>query len=54
MTINAVPTTNSLLQKSKLPLALILTPYRSLKPGDVSSRTLPRTRSLLTLKSVTS
>ncbi|GAA5928876.1 uncharacterized protein JCM15063_003994 [Sporobolomyces koalae] len=34
MTINAVPTTNSLLQKSKLPLALILTPYRSLKPGD--------------------
>lgn len=36
MTINAVPTTNSLLQKSKLPLALVLTPYRSLKPGDVS------------------
>ncbi|GAA5885064.1 hypothetical protein JCM16303_006387 [Sporobolomyces ruberrimus] len=34
MTINAVPTTNSLLQKSKLPLALVLTPYRSLKPGD--------------------
>ncbi|GAA5867201.1 hypothetical protein JCM8547_003117 [Rhodosporidiobolus lusitaniae] len=34
MTINAVPTTNTLLQKSKLPLALILTPYRSLKPGD--------------------
>ncbi|GJN89405.1 hypothetical protein Rhopal_002385-T1 [Rhodotorula paludigena] len=34
MTLNAVPTTNSLLQKSKVPLALILTPYRSLKPGD--------------------
>ncbi|GAA5821474.1 hypothetical protein JCM3770_000918 [Rhodotorula araucariae] len=34
MTMNAVPTTNSLLQKSKVPLALILTPYRSLKPGD--------------------
>ncbi|GAA5986774.1 hypothetical protein JCM11641_004786 [Rhodosporidiobolus odoratus] len=34
MTLNAVPTTNSLLQKSKLPLALVLTPYRSLKQGD--------------------
>jgi protein transport protein SEC24 len=34
-TLNAIPTTNSLLQKSKIPLALILTPYRSLKPGDV-------------------
>ncbi|GAA6027153.1 hypothetical protein JCM8097_002435 [Rhodosporidiobolus ruineniae] len=34
MTLNAVPTTNTLLQKSKVPLALILTPYRSLKPGD--------------------
>ncbi|GAA5962109.1 hypothetical protein JCM8115_002919 [Rhodotorula mucilaginosa] len=33
-TLNAIPTTNSLLQKSKIPLALILTPYRSLKPGD--------------------
>ncbi|KAI5453924.1 COPII subunit [Naganishia albida] len=33
-TINAIPTTASLLNKSKLPLALILTPYRSLKPGD--------------------
>ncbi|SCZ98643.1 BZ3500_MvSof-1268-A1-R1_Chr3-1g05521 [Microbotryum saponariae] len=33
-TINAVPTTNSLLNKSKLPLALVLTPYRSLKPND--------------------
>ncbi|KAK4704518.1 protein transport protein SEC24, partial [Phenoliferia sp. Uapishka_3] len=34
MTINAIPTTNSLLNKSKLPLALILTPYRSIKAGD--------------------
>ncbi|GAA5989420.1 hypothetical protein JCM10908_000466 [Rhodotorula pacifica] len=33
-TLNAIPTTNSLLQKSKIPLTLILTPYRSLKPGD--------------------
>jgi protein transport protein SEC24 len=33
-TINAIPTTASLLNKSKVPLALILTPYRSLKPGD--------------------
>ncbi|KAM0787856.1 hypothetical protein ACM66B_003909 [Microbotryomycetes sp. NB124-2] len=33
-TMNAVPCTNSLLQKSKLPLALVITPYRSLKPGD--------------------
>ena len=35
-TINAIPNTNSLLTKSKIPLALIVTPYRSLKPGDVS------------------
>ncbi|KAK4053239.1 COPII subunit [Microbotryomycetes sp. JL221] len=33
-TLNSVPCTNSLLQKSKLPLALVITPYRSLKPGD--------------------
>lgn len=39
-TINACPNTNSLLTKSKLPLALIITPYRSLKPGDVR-RSLP-------------
>ncbi|KAG1053598.1 hypothetical protein G6F43_004342 [Rhizopus delemar] len=30
-TINAVPATDSLLKKSRLPLALILSPYRSLK-----------------------
>ena len=33
-TLNAIPTTSSLLTKSKLPLALVLTPYRSLKEGD--------------------
>ncbi|TFK26550.1 protein transporter SEC24 [Coprinopsis marcescibilis] len=33
-TINAIPTTSSLLGKSKLPLALVLTPYRSLKDGE--------------------
>ncbi|KZT23697.1 protein transporter SEC24 [Neolentinus lepideus HHB14362 ss-1] len=35
-TLNAIPTTHSLLNKSKIPLALILTPYRSLKEGDES------------------
>ena len=33
-TINAIPTTSALLNKSKLPFGLILTPYRSLKEGD--------------------
>jgi protein transport protein SEC24 len=33
-TLNAIPTTSTLLNKSKLPLALVLTPYRSLDPGD--------------------
>ncbi|KAH8113877.1 CPII coat sec24 protein [Phellopilus nigrolimitatus] len=33
-TINAVPTTSALLNKSKLPFGLVLTPYRSLKEGD--------------------
>ncbi|KXN89326.1 Protein transport protein SEC24 [Leucoagaricus sp. SymC.cos] len=33
-TLNAIPTTSSLLNKAKIPLALILTPYRSLKDGD--------------------
>lgn len=33
-TVNAIPTTSSLLNKAKIPLALILTPYRSLKDGD--------------------
>ncbi|KAF7325716.1 Protein transporter SEC24 [Mycena kentingensis (nom. inval.)] len=34
LTINAVPTTSSLLGKSKLPLALVITPYRTLDEGD--------------------
>ncbi|KZT03773.1 protein transporter SEC24 [Laetiporus sulphureus 93-53] len=33
-TLNAIPVSNSILGKSKIPLALILTPYRSLKEGD--------------------
>lgn len=33
-TINAIPTTSALLNKSKLPFALVSTPYRSLKEGD--------------------
>ncbi|CCL99585.1 uncharacterized protein FIBRA_01603 [Fibroporia radiculosa] len=33
-TLNAVPVSNSLLNKTKIPLALILTPYRTLKEGD--------------------
>lgn len=34
-TLNAVPTTASLLAKSKVPLALVITPYRSVKGGGV-------------------
>ncbi|KAF9519326.1 hypothetical protein BS47DRAFT_1370747 [Hydnum rufescens UP504] len=33
-TLNAVPATSALLNKSKLPFALVLTPHRSLKEGD--------------------
>lgn len=33
-TMNAIPTTSALLNKSKIPLALISTPYRSIKEGD--------------------
>lgn len=33
-TVNAIPTSASLLSKSKLPLALVLTPYRSLNEGE--------------------
>jgi protein transport protein SEC24 len=33
-TLNAIPTTNSLLGKSKMPLALVLTPYRSVPEGE--------------------
>lgn len=34
-TLNAVPTTNSILSKSKLPFALVLSPYRTPKNPDV-------------------
>jgi len=33
-TINAIPTTHALLNKAKLPLALVITPYRSVKEGE--------------------
>jgi protein transport protein SEC24 len=33
-TVNVIPTSASLLSKSKLPLALIITPYRSLNEGE--------------------
>lgn len=33
-TLNAVPTTSSLLSKAKIPLALVITPYRSLDDGE--------------------
>ena len=33
-TINAIPTTHALLNKSKLPLALVITPYRTVKDGE--------------------
>lgn len=33
-TLNAVPTTSALLNKSKIPLALVISPYRSIKEGD--------------------
>ncbi|KAH7099784.1 CPII coat sec24 protein [Auriculariales sp. MPI-PUGE-AT-0066] len=33
-TLNAIPTTSALLSKTKLPLALVLTPHRSLEPGE--------------------
>lgn len=33
-TINAIPTTSALLNKSKIPFGLVVTPYRSVKEGD--------------------
>ena len=33
-TLNAIPTTQGVLNKSKLPLALVCTPFRSIKPGE--------------------
>ncbi|KAF7360326.1 Protein transporter SEC24 [Mycena venus] len=34
LTLNAIPTTSSLLGKVKIPLALVITPYRTLDEGD--------------------
>ncbi|KAF9351886.1 COPII subunit [Mortierella sp. NVP85] len=33
-TLNAIPSTQQLLQKSRLPFGLVITPYRSVKEGD--------------------
>ena len=33
-TLNAIPTTSSLLNKSKIPLGLVITPYRTVKEGE--------------------
>jgi len=33
-TVNAIPTTSSLLNKSKIPLGLVITPYRTVKEGE--------------------
>ncbi|KAG1840113.1 Sec23/Sec24 trunk domain-containing protein [Suillus tomentosus] len=33
-TVNAIPTTSSMLNKSKIPLGLVITPYRTLKEGE--------------------
>lgn len=35
-TVNAIPNSSSIIGKSKIPLGLILTPYRSVKEGDES------------------
>lgn len=48
-TLNAIPTTSSLLAKSKIPLALVITPYRSVKEGEeqvplMSDMVIPRCR----------
>lgn len=43
-TINAIPATESLLKKSRLPFALVLAPYRSLKEGDVREREREKTK----------
>lgn len=41
-TMNAVPTTSSLLNKSKAPFSLVCTPYRTLKEGEVRFFPFPR------------
>lgn len=33
-TLNAIPTTSSLLNKSKIPLGLVITPYRTVREGE--------------------
>lgn len=33
-TLNTIPTTSSLLNKSKIPLGLVITPYRTVREGD--------------------
>lgn len=33
-TMNAFPANHSVLQKSRMPLSLVVTPYRSVKPGE--------------------
>ena len=33
-TVNAIPSSNSTVSKSKIPLGLVITPYRSVKEGD--------------------
>ncbi|KAG2124450.1 Sec23/Sec24 trunk domain-containing protein [Suillus clintonianus] len=33
-TMNAIPTTSSMLNKSKIPLGLVITPYRTVKEGE--------------------
>ena len=33
-TVNAIPSSNSIVSKSKIPLGLVITPYRSVKEGD--------------------
>ncbi|KAM6491395.1 hypothetical protein JOM56_013169, partial [Amanita muscaria] len=51
-TMNAIPTSLSLLAKSKIPLALVITPYPSLKEGEeqvplVSDTIITRCRTYL-------
>jgi protein transport protein SEC24 len=33
-TVNAIPSSNSIVSKSKIPLGLVITPYRTVKEGD--------------------
>ena len=40
-TLNAMPANHSILSKSKLPLALVVTPYRSVKPEEEAEHAVP-------------